>query len=136
MGLAEKRAVIAYQKDKYQPWVDAICKVAGKKLEFIVDWESLHREGFQAEYNQMFDYNYFAPLKMALESICSDDLGKKSFKAKIDKVKIVGNTKWSSLEVTLEDNCLNLTSDPSYWRTEDAVNDYSKKIISFLETNL
>lgn len=136
MGLAEKRAVAAYQNEKYSPWVEQINKVVGKTLEFDVNWESLHYDGYHAEYNQMFDFNYFAPLKMALENICRDDMGKSAFHAKIQKIKITGNTGWSSLAVNLDGNCLSLTSDPAYWRTEDAVKDYSARIVEVLEKNL
>src|SRR5689334_12972377 len=106
MGLPEKRALAAYQKDKFPAWQQKLNAICGVELTYDVAWDQLAKDGYSAEFHTMFDYNFFQPLEKALQSICQDDLGKDSFKAKIKKVQITSTRSWSSLEVTIEADTL------------------------------
>jgi hypothetical protein len=136
MGLPEKRAIASYQKDRFPAWQQKLNGICGVELAYDVAWDQLAKDGYSAEYNAMFDYNFFQPLEKALQSICQDDLGKDSFKAKFKKVQITSTRSWSSLEVTIEGDILKLDADPSYERSDGSVQDYSDRIRTTLEAAL
>jgi hypothetical protein len=136
LGLAEKRALAAYQKDKLSGWQQKLNAICGVELTYEIAWDQLAKEGYAPEYTAMFDYNFFEPLEIALKSICQDDLGKESFKEKIKKVSITSNRGWSSMEVQVNGDTLNLDADPSYERSNGSVNDYADRIRLKLEAAL
>ncbi len=136
MGLAEKRALAAYQKDKYPAWQQRLNAVCGFELSYEIAWDQLAKEGYAPEYPAMFDYNFFEPMEIALKSICQDDLGKESFKEKIKKVSITSTRSWSSMEVTVDGETLKLDADPSYERSNGSVIDYGDRIRTKLEAAL
>lgn len=136
MGLAEKRAIAAYQKDNFPAAKQKVNGVCGFELEYDVVWDQIAKEGYAPEYNNMFDYNFFQPLEKALKSICSDDLGRDAFKAKFKKVQITSTRSWCSLEVKLEGDILHLDADPSYERSSGSVDNYADRIRTTLEAAL
>lgn len=136
MGLAEKRAVAAYQKDKYPAWLQKLNAVCGYELTYEIAWDQLAKEGYGPEYPTMFDYNFFQPLEIALKSICQDDLGKDSLKEKIKKVSITSTRSWCSMEVSVDGDTLKIDADPSYERSNGSVTDYSDRIRTKLEAAL
>jgi hypothetical protein len=136
MGLVEKRIAAALQKDQFPAWKKMVVDVAGSKLEFDVMWEELVKEGFGDWYPKNVEYNFFGPLSEALESICSDDLGKDAFAAKIKKISIGSKRSWSSLQAKVEGSTLYLDGDPSYAKTADDCRDYAKMIQQVLENAL
>lgn len=136
MGLAEKRAVAAYQKDKFPAWKEKLTQVSGVDLAIDISWDQLAKDGYAAEYDKMFDYNFFVPLERSLQSICQDDLGREGFKEKIKKVQITSTRSWCSLEVKIEGDTLKLDADPSYERTDGSVSSYTERITKALEAAL
>jgi hypothetical protein len=136
MGLAEKRAMASYQKDKFPAWQQKLNGVCGFELTYEVSWDQLSKDGYAPEFNNMFDYNFFVPLERALQSICQDDLGRDALKAKIKKVQITSTRSWSSLEAKVEGDTLKVDADPSYERSDGSVNDYADRIRTTLEAAL
>jgi hypothetical protein len=136
MGLVEKRIAAALQKDEFPGWKKMVLEAASSKLEFDIVWEELVKEGFADYYPKNVEYNFFAPLADALESVCSDDLGKEAFSSKIKKISIGSKRGWSSLQAKVEGNTLYLDADPSYAKTKDDCRDYGKHIREVLENAL
>ncbi|HYI01049.1 hypothetical protein [Hyalangium sp.] len=136
MGLAEKRALAAYQKDHFPAWKQKLNGVCGFELEYDVAWDQLAKDGYSPEYTAMFDYNFFQPLEKSLASICQDDLGREALKAKIKKVQITSTRSWSSMEVSVEGDILKVDADPSYERSDGSVGDYADRIRTKLEAAL
>jgi hypothetical protein len=137
MGLVEKRIAAALQKDNFAAWKKSVIDACGAPtLQFDVAWDELVKEGFSDYYPNNVEYNFFAPLAEALESICSDDLGKEAFGAKIKKVHIGSKRGWSSLQTKVENETLYLDSDPSYGKTKDDCRDYAKHIRETIENAL
>lgn len=136
MGLAEKRAVAAYQKDKWPAWQQKLNAITGYELTYEIAWDQLAKESYSAEFGNMFDFNFFEPMEIALKSICQDDLGKDSLKEKIKKVSITSTRNWSSMEVKIDGDTLKLDADPSYERSNGSVTDYSNRIRLALEAAL
>ena len=136
MGLAEKRALAAYKNDKFPQWKPKLDSICGFDLGLEVNWDQIAKEGLSEEYKTSFDYNYFQPLVKALTSICADDIGKNSFKEKIKQITVTSARNFSSMKATVNGNVLNIDADPSYERSEAAIENNSKIIIQTLENAL
>jgi hypothetical protein len=137
MGLVEKRIAAALQKDSFPTWKASVLEACpGANVELLVAWDELVKEGFADYYPKNVEYNFFAPLRTALQSICADDIGKEAFAAKIKKIKVGSQRSWSSLQSTVEGDTLVLDADPTYGKTEDDCRDYAKQIQTTLENAL
>lgn len=137
MGLVEKRITAALQKDSFVAWQKMVTDACpGIAVTYDVAWEELVKEGFAEYYPKNVEYNFFAPLAAALRSVCSDDIGKQAFSAKIKKIKIGSKRGWSSLEAKVEGDTLHLDADPTYAKTEDDARDYAKEVQTTLENAL
>jgi hypothetical protein len=88
MGLAERRAVKAFQEITYPPLKAAIVAAAGFELPIEVDWESLAEEDRSEFYEEAFAQVFFEPLLRAIEGICIDDLGRDALKAGLSAVHV------------------------------------------------
>jgi hypothetical protein len=121
MGLAERRISAACQKDNFPGWKEKIEAVAGYPLDFEVSWDELVKPGFLEHYPQTLDYNFFEPLHRSLQSICRDDMGKEALREKIRRIRITSQRSWTSLEARVEGDCLHLDADPSYERSDAAI---------------
>jgi hypothetical protein len=91
MGLAERRAIKAFQDGKYPGLKKDIDAAAGFEVAVEVDWESLAKEDYAHMYEEAFPKVYFLPLIDALRDIGSDDLGKQALRANLKKV-VLKNT--------------------------------------------
>ncbi len=136
MGLAEKRINAAYQKDHFPAWKDKINALVQYELEIDVAWDEVVKEGFPDAYPATLDYNFFQPLYNALSSVCSDQIGREALQNAISRVHIGSQRTWSSLEVKVVEDCLELDADPTYERTDSAIQDYSDRILKVLEPAL
>jgi hypothetical protein len=137
MGLVEKRIANALQKDSFVGWQKMITDACpGTPIAIEVAWDELVKEGFAEYYPKNVEHNFFGPLAAALRSICSDDIGKQAFAAKIKKINIGSKRSWSSLQAKVEGDTLFLDADPSYAKTEDDARDYAKEIQTTLENAL
>ena len=71
MGLHEKRALAAAQKDKFPGWVKDIQDAAGKELAFEVAWPELCKDGYADSFAAGLAYNFFVPLRQASSASAS-----------------------------------------------------------------
>ena len=90
MGLAERRAVKAFQDNKYPEFKRQIDEAAGFDLPVEVHWDSLstNGEGYANILEDTLAKVYFIPLVDALKAITIDDMGKEALKAGLAKVVI------------------------------------------------
>lgn len=81
MGLQEKRLMQEIKDTSIPKFKAAVAQLCGAQLEVEVDWDSFSDAN---EALRTFDYDALDRLRMALQDICRDDLGKtelgKSFK--------------------------------------------------------
>lgn len=109
MGLAERRAIKAFQDTTFPALEKEIHAAAGTPLPIEVDWNSLAFEGYADGYAENLPKIFFVPLVKALEKVAFDDMGKEAVKAGITKVVIKGSDSYSSWWAELEDKVLTLT---------------------------
>ena len=90
MGLAERRAVKAFQDNQYPEFKRQIDEAAGFDLPIEVHWDSLstNGEGYANILEDTLAKVYFIPLVDALKAITIDDMGKEALKAGLAKVVI------------------------------------------------
>ena len=99
MGLAERRAIKAFQDNRLPALRQAIDAVAGFSVELEVDWDSVATPDYAHLYDEAFTKVYFDPLVEALKGITIDDLGKDALKAGLKKVVIKDEgSSWPTLE--------------------------------------
>lgn len=136
MGLHEKRALAAAQKDKFPGWVKDIQDAAGKELAFEVAWPELCKDGYADSFAAGLAYNFFVPLRQAFERICIDDIGRDAVRSSITGVKLTSQRSWCSLEVKFEGGVVHLDADPSYNRDDSCIEDNTARILAELEPKL
>lgn len=104
MGLAEKRIAKAFQEKNYVELTAEINKLAGKELDFEVNWDTLIKDGQSQFYEDGWTKIYFTPLIESLKAICEDDMGKEAIQESLDKViikdesDISNGNSWSNFE--------------------------------------
>ena len=131
MGLAEKRAVQAFQAEKLGEWQQKLNSITGAELELEILWDEVVKEGYAENFGTLMAENYFIPLEKALENICADNLGKEAFNDKIKKVKIEGNYDGSILEVEINGDTLKLNADSRCNRHDPE--EFTQSIVDSLE---
>lgn len=131
MGLAEKRAVQAFQAEKLGEWQQKLNALTGAELELEILWDEVVKEGYAENFPTLMEENYFLPLEKALQNICADAMGKEAFNAKIKKVKIEGNYDGSILEVEINGNTLKLNADSRCNRHDPE--EFTQSIVDSLE---
>lgn len=113
MGLAERRAVKAYQDDIFPGKKKEIDEVAGFDVPLEIDWVSLSVEDYGHLYEEGFTKVYFDPLIAALKSICRDDMGREALREGLKKVVIRNSdTYYHSGGFKFEDGILTLDNQP------------------------
>ncbi len=136
MGLAERRIVKAFQESAYENFLTAMKKVIGKDVEIDVAWDTLAEDGMSHLYEEAWPQVYFEPLIKALESICSDDMGKEAISESLEKVIIKNEegisspSSWSSFE----NGILNLDHKPT--TNIHYIDDRAKAVQTLLENSL
>ncbi|QLG46303.1 hypothetical protein [Costertonia aggregata] len=136
MGLAERRIAKAFQENEYQDFLKEFKNVVGKDIEVKVDWNSISKDGMSHLYEQCWPQVYFQPLVKALESICSDEMGKEAIHESLQKIVIKDEihtatpSKWSSFENGV------LTLDHMPTTNIDNMDDRAKAVQMLLENNL
>jgi hypothetical protein len=89
-GLAERRAIAAYQQDKWPAIQQGIEQAAGFPVPVEVEWNQLTMPG-DAQYYANDDYfgkTIFEPLAAALRSITTDQMGRAALRAKLQRIHI------------------------------------------------
>lgn len=99
MGLAERRAIKAFQDNHLPKLRAAVDAAAGFAVDLEVDWESLSAPDSAHLYDEAFTKVYFDPLAAALKNITIDDLGRDALKAGLKKVVVKDEgSSWPSFE--------------------------------------
>ncbi|BCB77528.1 hypothetical protein Pflav_039380 [Phytohabitans flavus] len=81
MGLAERRAALAFSTEEYPGWRSKFDQAACFEVPVEVAWDELAVDGYADDYSAFFTKVYFRPLAEALAAITIDDLGKDALKA-------------------------------------------------------
>lgn len=125
MGLAERRAVKAFQDNKFPKIKEELVKAAGFEVPLEVEWESLAVEDYADSYEDFFVKVYFKPLTEALKAITFDDMGRDAVREGLKKIVIRHSGK---REATFTSGVLTLDYAPNinvdYW--EDRRNEWQK----------
>ncbi len=136
MGLAERRAVKAFQEETYPALAKQIETAAGKEIDMEVKWDTLAEEDRSHLYQECWPDVYFNPLIKALESICGDDMGKEAVAEGLEKVVIQNelNTASPSKWASFENKVLTLDHKPA--TNINQIEDRASVVQKLLEDNL
>lgn len=96
MGLAEKRAIAAFQETNFPQFQQKIESAAGFAVPLEVKWEKLGSDGYAEKYNEFFSRVYFEPLISALSTIGADKMGKDALKSGLKKIVITNDNGYYS----------------------------------------
>lgn len=125
MGLAERRAIKAFQENKFASLKKDLDKAAGKELLMEIDWDSLAVDDYAEQYDDYLPKVFFKPLIEALKAITFDEMGKEAIQEGLKKVVIRHSGK---RQATFENGLLVLDLAPNsnvdYW--EDRRNEWQK----------
>ncbi len=135
MGLAEKRAVKAFQDNKLPAIQAQIDAAVGKPVPLTVDWEQLALEGYGERYEELWMASCFDPLVKGLQEVGVDDMGREALNESLKSIRILGDYA-HSLNAKFEDGVLTL--DFRLWNapSEDEKKEFVKTIRSTLEEAL
>jgi hypothetical protein len=133
MGLAERRAIKAFQDTNYPELEQQVHAAAGTPIPLEVDWNSLAFEGYGDSYAECLPRLFFVPLIQGFEKVAFDDMGKEAVRDGITKIVIKGSTEYSSWWAELEDKVLTLTYS---FTNVDAVSDRVDVLVQKLESKL
>lgn len=132
MGLAERRAIKAFQDTNYPALEQQIHAAAGAAIPVEVDWNSLAFEGYADSYADSLPNIFFVPLIQGFEKVAFDDMGKEAVRDGISKIVIKGG-EYSSYWAELEDKVLTLTYS---FCNVDYVSDRVEVLVKKLEAKL
>ena len=125
MGLAERRALRAFQDERYPALKQELDAAAHKNVLLEVDWDSLAAEDYSESYAEFFHKIYFLPLTDAFKAIAFDQMGQEALASGLKKV-VIRNSGQS--EASFQDGILLLDLSPisnvDYW--EDRKNAWQK----------
>lgn len=136
MGLAERRATKEFQEKSLPGLRAEIDKLAGKVIEFDINWEQLAKEDHGANYEEFWRKVYFQPVTTALKSIARDDLGKEAIQAGFRKITCCDTRGAYSPESAISFSGGELTIDHSPTSNVDDVEARAKHIIEIVEKAL
>jgi hypothetical protein len=136
MGLAERRAVKAFQDGSYQTLTSEINTIAGYPIEFEVNWDTLALEEQTHLYEEGFTKVYFTPLINALKEITIDDMGKEALKESLKKVVIKNEGGYYSASSAYSFDGGVLTIDHEPFSNIDYIADRSEGLSKLLMKNL
>ena len=116
MGLAERRALRAFQDDRYPALKQELDAAAHKNVLLEIDWDSLAAEDYSESYSEFFHKIYFLPLTEAFKAIAFDQMGQEALASGLKKV-VIRNSGQS--EASFQDGVLLLDLSPitnvDYW---------------------
>ena len=141
VGLAERRAIAAYRQDKWPPIEAAIRKAAGFDVPVDVEWDQLTIPGDASHYadDEYYGKTIFQPLVAALNGITTDQMGRDSLKAKLQRIHVRYDEKTAPASnyangLSFQNGTLDINWRP-YANTAD-VADRTKALTQILEKNL
>lgn len=122
MGLTERRAIKAFQENKYPKLKAEMDAAAGFDVPVVVDWDTIMAvsEGYSEQYEENLPKVFFRPLIEAFKGICIDDLGKEALKEGLKKVVIRGESTYTnpSFEYGILTLAYPVTSWADSWTTK------------------
>ena len=125
MGLAERRALKAFQDERYPALKLELDAAAHKNVLLEIDWDSLCVEDYSENYADWWHKVYFLPLIETFKCIAFDDMGREALASGLKKV-VIRNS--GSSEASFQDGVLTLdyssVSNIDYW--EDRKNTWQK----------
>ncbi len=136
MGLAERRAIKAFQDDRFPAFRQRIADAAGFEVPVEVNWESLALEGEAHLYDECWPKVYFEPLIAGLKSVGRDEMGKEALRSALKKVVVQNTTgayygdRWTSFEGGV------LTLEHLPTTNADSVQERTDGLVQTLEKNL
>jgi len=92
MGLAERRAIKAFETSTYPKLKKEIDEAAHFEVTVEIDWNTLAVEGYAEKYEEFFPQVYFTPLTTALGAITVDEMGQEALKSSLKKIVIRNTT--------------------------------------------
>lgn len=142
MGLAERRAVKAYQDLQYPALKKAIDDAAGFEVVLEVEWDKIATEGRAAQYHEDWFWTqiYFQPLAAALKLVAQDDMGKAALKAGLKKVVITYDEATAPISNykdgwKFDGGVLTLNSAPATNAGDETSSDFKERVDA-IQTNL
>ena len=135
MGLAERRAVKAFQDNKLPAIQSQIDAAVGKPVPLEVNWEQLALEEYADRYEGLWLKSCFEPLVNALGEVGSDDMGREALQESLKSIRVLGEYA-HALKASFSDGVLTL--DFRLWNlpSEDEQKDFTKTIRTTLESAL
>lgn len=93
LGLAERRAIAAYQEAVFSGLLAKIRAAAGTDVEMDVGWDRIAQPGQAAQYAGPGYWTdiYSTPLIRALTAIGADTMGRDALKAKLRRIAVAYN---------------------------------------------
>lgn len=90
LGLAERRAIAAYQEKILPTYLGEIKAATGADIPVDIDWSKIALPGKAQNYAEdgFWTDIYFKPLSKALASVGADAMGKDAIKAKLKKIVV------------------------------------------------
>jgi len=136
MGLAERRAIKAFQDEQYPELKKAIDKIVGFDVKIDVQWDSLAEENMAHLYAEAFPKVYFSPLIEALRAIAADKMGKDALKASLKSIVIcnVAHNYSANYAIAFENGVLKIDHEPV--TNVDDVEERRSAIVALLEKSL
>lgn len=95
LSLNQRRAAESFKSSYYNNWENEVKVLLGDKVNVEVNWDTLFtltEDGSAQDVANYWPTIYFNPLKEALESVCSDAMGKEALAAKLTKIIVSGET--------------------------------------------
>lgn len=140
-GLAERRAMAAYRKDKWPGIEQAVQQAAGFAVPVDVEWDQLTIPGNASNYadDEFFGKTIFEPLAAALRGVTADQMGRDALRAKLRRVHVRYDEKTAVASnypngLTFQDGVLDINWRP-YANTFD-VQPRTEALTQILEKNL
>ena len=136
MGLTEKRALKAFQDEKFPQIINDINEAAGKTIELDVDWNSIMANDHDHLFEDAWNKVYFISIVEALKGIAIDDMGKEAIAEGLDKIVIknLDNNYYPDDWSSLQDKILSLNHKP--FSNIDHTERRTEALLKVLEDNL
>ncbi len=98
MGLAERRAALHFQTDRFPALKQEIDAAAHFEVPVTVEWDKLSADGYADRYDEYWTAVYFTPLIAALRGITIDDLGTQALRDGLRGIAITNVQETSSYD--------------------------------------
>lgn len=131
-----QRRGVALLKEKCAAKFEADIKKWAGDCKVEVNWDSLALpEGYEMEkYEKFFKDVFHEPIKKALASIATDEIGKSALKDGLKKIEIKNDKGYGTESFTFEEGTLKI--DHELYSNTDDIEGREEKIVDLLSNNL